>query len=314
MAIEYLGSEVKPMSIHDVSLAKLSYHDAEIRSISTDRLAATCRLEFLHVDGGHSVMALSSVHVCRVQDFVLQNVVSRILRSSAQDFSAEGIRYWLTWASSLTDAGSWMKADRLEAWVAAIQRGETELMVFEPSAGAEIAVLFDQLCIRDCRSDWHDVVLGGLTGTGVRRMNLMRGTDMHFIESRLLGVLIDEAGTEVAVSIVTPDGVRSVLNLHGVERLRVSDLRQQNVIEALTHWSHGASTTGLREAAFALMTGMTEQDCGAQQLAKVARDTEDRVIRGELEMIEITAIFGAQMLASFASMTVLPDNPSAQVP
>lgn len=51
------------------------------------------------------------------------------------------------------------------------------------------------------------------------------------------------------------------------------------------------------------MTGVAEKDCGPQ-LAAVAYNVVDRVNRGELEMIEITAVFGAQVLATFASMNV----------
>jgi hypothetical protein len=51
------------------------------------------------------------------------------------------------------------------------------------------------------------------------------------------------------------------------------------------------------------MTEVAEKDC-APQLAAVAREVVDRVTRGEIELMEISAVFGAQVLASFASMTV----------
>lgn len=73
----------------------------------------------------------------------------------------------------------------------------------------------------------------------------------------------------------------------------------------MTHWTHGEPTAELREAAFILMTDVTENDCGSQ-LAAVAHKVVDRVSSGELEMMAITAVFGAQVLASFASMTVRP--------
>lgn len=128
---------------------------------------------------------------------------------------------------------------------------------------------------------------------------------MEFMESRLLGIQIDEAGREVVLSICDTNGKKFILELHGVERLLVNELRQQNVIEQMTHWTRGEPTVELREAAFALMTGVSEADCGAQ-LAAVAVSVVDRISRGELEMIEITAVFGAQILASFASIGVGP--------
>ncbi|WP_162572211.1 hypothetical protein [Variovorax sp. PBL-H6] len=126
---------------------------------------------------------------------------------------------------------------------------------------------------------------------------------MNFIESRLLGVRVDEMGREASLSINEKSGARFDLELHGVERLWVNELRQQNIIEDMVHWTAGEATADLREAAFFLMTGVAERDCGVQ-LAQVASTVVDRVVRSELEMLEITAVFGAQVIASFASMTV----------
>jgi hypothetical protein len=130
---------------------------------------------------------------------------------------------------------------------------------------------------------------------------------MNFVESRLLGVHIDETGREVVLSLIDTSGTKFALQLHGVERLLINEMRQQNVIEDVTHWTRGESTAGLQEAAFALMAGAPEKDCGPQ-LAAVARGAVDKVARGELEMLEISAVFGAQMLASFASMSVQPEG------
>ena len=126
---------------------------------------------------------------------------------------------------------------------------------------------------------------------------------MRFMEGRLLGIQIDETGHEVVLSLRDTEGAKFALQLHGVERLLVNEVRQQNVVEEMTHWKRGESAEGLREVAFALMTGVPEKDC-APQLAAVAREVVDRVTRGEIELMEISAVFGAQVLASFASMTV----------
>ena len=51
------------------------------------------------------------------------------------------------------------------------------------------------------------------------------------------------------------------------------------------------------------MTGVAEIDCDSR-MCVVANSVIDRVMQGELEMLEITAVFGAQVLASFKSLTV----------
>jgi hypothetical protein len=125
---------------------------------------------------------------------------------------------------------------------------------------------------------------------------------MKLMESRLLAIRIDDSGHEVVLSFIDTQGVRFSLQLHGVERLLVNEMRQQNVVEELIHWKRGVHLDAVREAAFALTTSASETDCTAQ-MAAVALEVADRVVRGELEMLEISAIFGAQVLASFSSMS-----------
>ena len=129
---------------------------------------------------------------------------------------------------------------------------------------------------------------------------------MDFIESRLVGVQVDRTGREVSLSIIASNRIAFTVKLHGVERLLISEMRQQNVIEDMTHWTREKLDAPLREAAFFLMTGSAEEDCGPA-LAVVANAVVDRVSRGELEMMEITAIFGAQIIASFVSMSIQAD-------
>lgn len=126
---------------------------------------------------------------------------------------------------------------------------------------------------------------------------------MEFIGSRLLGVQIDKTGHEALLSIIDTNDTQFTLKLHGVERLLIDEMRQQNVIESMTHWVQGMPEASLREAALFLITGGSEKDCGSP-LSMVASNVVDRVVRGELEMMEITAIYGAQILALFASMTI----------
>ena len=85
---------------------------------------------------------------------------------------------------------------------------------------------------------------------------------MKLMESRLLAVEIDKAGREAVLSVIDTNGVQIALELHGVERLLINELREQNVIEEVMHWTRGQFTVELRDAAFALMTGVAEKDCG----------------------------------------------------
>ena len=62
---------------------------------------------------------------------------------------------------------------------------------------------------------------------------------MNFTESRLLGVRVNETGREASLSIKEKSGAKFDLELHGVERLWVNELRQQNIIEDMVRWTAG---------------------------------------------------------------------------
>ena len=124
-----------------------------------------------------------------------------------------------------------------------------------------------------------------------------------FTESRLLGVRVDEKQQEAVLSIVDTGGTEFIVRLCGLEKLLVEEFRQQNVIEEMRHWRVGALEGDWREAVNFLIAGAASTDSDPQ-LAKVVAAVVDRIARGELELIEISAVYGAQVLASFASMAI----------
>jgi hypothetical protein len=132
---------------------------------------------------------------------------------------------------------------------------------------------------------------------------------MQFMESKLLGIQIDETGREAVLSFIDAGGVKFTMNLHGVEKIVINEFRQQNVIENMKHWRRTNELSEMRAAAFTLITGAVEKNC-SPQLAMVVQDVENRIMSGELELMEITAIFGAQIIALFTSMTYSKDKAS----
>jgi len=126
------------------NLAKFDVHDAEITSIKMSRLNSACRLGLSHADGKQSTVELVGISAFRVEDFGLQNIVSRVLRSASQDFSLDDLNHWLGWVTSLADAPSWLRPEKKREWVAAVTKGDLELVVLEPSAGAQIAAVCER--------------------------------------------------------------------------------------------------------------------------------------------------------------------------
>jgi len=128
---------------------------------------------------------------------------------------------------------------------------------------------------------------------------------MDFIEHRILGIQIDESGRECIVSIAGPSAARYNLTLNNVERLLVTEMRQQNVIEEVIHYEKASDPERVQQAAIALVA-VSNSASHTHELDTAVQGLAAKVIQGETEMLEITAVYGAQLLASFESMSVVP--------
>lgn len=116
-------------------------HDAELIRISIDRGNWSVRLEFRFEDGVQRSVHLERVVAIRGEDLILQNVVSRVLRSTRGDLSKDAIDRLLTWVTSLSDAHSWLTEEHKRKLFAECTNGTLELVVFEPSVGTEIVAV-----------------------------------------------------------------------------------------------------------------------------------------------------------------------------
>lgn len=154
------------MTISDVSSREVSLHDAEIVSVSMDRGTSVYRFGLSRVAGRCCAVELFGVRAFRAKDFVLQNVVSRMLRSSVEQFSSEAIEYWVTWVTGFSDTDSWLKPDSKHRWLASLNEGKVELVVFEPSLGAQIAAICERLLFVHARPKSRGLIASSATTEG----------------------------------------------------------------------------------------------------------------------------------------------------
>lgn len=125
----------------------LGLHDAEIIAVAVDPLNGRARLDFRLENGLLRSAEFQGLKAFRSEDLTLQNVVSRVLRSSKGQISRQGMEHWLQWVTSLSDADSWLGDERKREWLTACEDGTLELLVIEPSAGAQIAALCERLVL-----------------------------------------------------------------------------------------------------------------------------------------------------------------------
>jgi hypothetical protein len=125
----------------------LALHDAEVIGVAVDRGSGSARLDLRQENGDLCFVELQGLKAFRGEDLTLQNVINRILRTSMGDISGEELEHWLTWVTSLSDADSWLQAERMREWCAACEAGSLDLVVVEPSAGAQIAALCERVIL-----------------------------------------------------------------------------------------------------------------------------------------------------------------------
>lgn len=122
-------------------------HDAELSNLAIDKLNATIEISFIMGNNKNCKVVLRGVKSFRSHDIVIQNVLSRLLISSDDEFSESETSKWIEWSTSLSDAGTWLTEKQLAEWSQSCNDRTLNLVVFEPSAGAEIASVCESVSI-----------------------------------------------------------------------------------------------------------------------------------------------------------------------
>lgn len=126
---------------------EISFHDAEIYGIEIDRASNRVVITLINADACRIILECMGVISFRGTDVILQNTVSRFLKSSSGMMSAHEVARWVVWASSLSDGSAFLKPEQIQAYVDRILNNEILLLVFEPSWGAEMAIVCERLAV-----------------------------------------------------------------------------------------------------------------------------------------------------------------------
>lgn len=124
----------------------------------------------------------------------------------------------------------------------------------------------------------------------------MTKLDVNLVESRLLEIKLDVDGKNASIVLATTLDARVHMSLAGIKRLLVSELREQNIIESFDCWTGSTQCARAREAIFYLVAGCPETDC-EPSIKEVVQEQYAEVLSGRLHLVELAAIYGAQVLA-----------------
>lgn len=128
----------------------MNIQDFEVTAIRVDRPAALATIELRAPEGGRHALILSGVKAFRVEDLVMQNEVGQVLRSGGRGrIDDTEIGRWIIWATSLSDARSWLYEEKRTEWVQLCLSGALELVVLLPSVGAQIVAVCERVTLTD---------------------------------------------------------------------------------------------------------------------------------------------------------------------
>ena len=84
----------------------------------------------------------------RVLDFGKQNIISKVINYQKDNFCQDEIFELLKWVSSNSDSSTYWSNDELRKIVEKIKLNDLALLYIEPSAGAEIVILFSDCIVK----------------------------------------------------------------------------------------------------------------------------------------------------------------------
>ncbi|TXR49860.1 hypothetical protein [Phyllobacterium endophyticum] len=112
-------------------------HDKEITKISYNRTSSSLKIEVNDEFGNVTHVELAGCSIFRVNDFIHQNVISRVIEFG-HNISREYIKDKIIWATEVGGASSYFNTEKMDDTVDDILFGNLKLVYFEPSFGAEI--------------------------------------------------------------------------------------------------------------------------------------------------------------------------------
>jgi hypothetical protein len=117
-------------------------HDAEIVLIDSSESREKLRIRIRDTLGVVRDFVFEGCRFFRIEDYVRQNVISHILYFSGPDLVEFDAKRLLLWATSFSDADSYLTDPLLEEILDQIRKSRLTLLGFVPSMGAEVAILF----------------------------------------------------------------------------------------------------------------------------------------------------------------------------
>jgi hypothetical protein len=121
------------------------FHDSSLVLIDASDLPKELVLQFKTETGGSIKVILSGCEIFRINDFMLQNIVSRFLVYNGKTIDQNDVICKLNWAASFSDAPNSLDEKTLNKLINSIKSDKLSMVYLEPSWGGELVAVCETI-------------------------------------------------------------------------------------------------------------------------------------------------------------------------
>jgi hypothetical protein len=118
-----------------------------------------------------------------------------------------------------------------------------------------------------------------------------------FIESRLVNVDFNEDEKSVAIGLILGSKGKAKIVLQGIDIFILSEMRERNIVESILVYDDHADRTEFDSTLSMLISGYPDKNAYDKSFLTVIESAALSIESGQQILVEIRAIFGAQVVA-----------------
>lgn len=116
----------------------------------------------------------------------------------------------------------------------------------------------------------------------------------NFVESRITAISVDDAKSALEISFRAQDRSVFVLVANEIDRLLVSEFREQNIVDRAHFWDSTSLSSDYRSSLVELLFGANETEISLD-LRPLVQQAIDEIQSGDKVFFEMESLYGASV-------------------
>jgi hypothetical protein len=124
-----------------------------------------------------------------------------------------------------------------------------------------------------------------------------------FIESHITGVTLDDSLRLIKIYVRSIDHQQFTITISGVDRFVINEMREINIIDSISCWNERSSYRDYSESLIFLITGK-QDNSDDHAFSVTVEKAKESICKGEKILLEIFPVYGAQVMALAADVSI----------